>query len=192
MTSNHPRVLISTAALAFVLAAGAAAETIAGTDLEAAGLVADLPWAFEVTVEPATEDAEVRTTRCCFKSTAPIRRTEAGAEYLRVDLRVLEHENAGSAEAAFEELLADADPNIGLSYAWDRVLLSGALIYRLHAGCLFSEGNFQRIAEWLEEAVRRRTGSDLRVVACWCGSGCEELSAVHAPSAQHKGGSHGF
>lgn len=62
MTSDHPRVLITAAALAAALglAAGAAAETIAGTDLEAAGLVADLPWAFEVTVEPTTEEAAVR------------------------------------------------------------------------------------------------------------------------------------
>lgn len=61
MISDHPGVLISTAALAliFVLAAGAAAETIAGTDLEAAELVADLPWAFEVTVEPTIEDAPI-------------------------------------------------------------------------------------------------------------------------------------
>ncbi len=88
MTSDRPRVLITTAALAAALglAAGAAAETIAGTDLEAAGLVADLSWAFEVTVEPATEEATVRTTRYRFKSAAPVEKTAAGNIYLRADL----------------------------------------------------------------------------------------------------------
>ncbi len=136
MASDYPRVLITTAALAAALgfAAGAAAEIVAGTDLEAAKLVADLPWAFEVTVEPATEDAAIRITRYRFKSTAPIEKTAAGVVFLQADLTALEHADASSAEAAFDELLAGADPNIGLSYAWDKLLLSGALIYRLHAG----------------------------------------------------------
>ncbi len=94
----------------------------------------------------------------------------------------LKHADASSAEAAFEELLAGADPNIGLSYAWDKLLLSGTLIYRLHAGCIFSEANFRRRAERLEGAVRRRTGSDLRVVACRCGGGCREMPAAAVPS----------
>ncbi len=182
MTSDHPRVLGVTLALAFGLAAGAAAETIAGTGLEAADLVADLPWAFKVTVEPAIEEAAVRTTRYRFKSTAPIERTAQGAVYLRVDVRALEHADAGSAETVFEELLAGADPNIGLSYAWDQLLLSGAMIYRLHAGCIFAEENFRRMAERLEGAVQRRTGADLRVVDCRCGGGCQEVPAVSAPT----------
>ncbi len=174
--SDHPRILIITAALAVALATGAAGETIAGTELEATQLVSDLPWAFEVTIEPATEEAGVTTTRYRFKSTAPIEKTAEGATYLRTKLTVLEYGEARSADAAFEELLAGADPRIGLSYAWDSVLLSGALIYRLHAGCLFSKANFRRLADRLEEAVRR-TASDLRAAFCWCGSGCEEVLA---------------
>ena len=184
MTSDHPRGLITIAALAAALgfAAGSApAETIAGTDLEAAELVADLPWAFEVTVEPATEKAAVRTTRYRFKSTVPIEMTAAGNIYLRAAMTALEHADASSAEAALEELLVGADPNIGLSYAWDKLLLSGALIYCLHAGCIFSEENFRRMAERLEGGVRRRRGADLRVVACWCGGGCQEVPALAPP-----------
>ncbi len=191
MTSDHPRVLSVALAIAFGLAAGAAAETIAGTDLKAAELVAELPWAFAVTVEPATEEAAVRTTRYRFKSTTPIRNTAAGAVYLRADLAALEHADASSAEAAFDELLAGADPNTGLGYAWDQLLLSGALIYRLHAGCLFSEANFQRIAERLEGAVRR-TRADLQVVACRCGGGCREVSATPPTPTPREGGAHGF
>ncbi len=175
MTTDHPRVLITTAALAlaFVLAtAGAAAETIVGTDLEAAELVADLLWTFEVTVEPPTDDeANVQITRYRFQSTTPNAGTAPGDVYLRAELTVREHDGSSSAEAAFDELLAGADPDIGLSYAWDEVLLSGTLVYRLHAECTFSEENFRRVAERLEAALLRRI--DLRV-ACRCGSGCRE------------------
>ncbi len=177
MTSDHPRVLSVALAITFGLAAGAAAETIAGTNLEAAELVADLPWAFDVTVEPSTEEATVRTTRYRYKSIAPIERTSAGNTYLRIELTAREHGDARSAEGAFDELLAGADPRIGLSYAWDQLLLSGALVYRLHAGCIFSEENYQRMAEQLETAVRRRTGADLRVVDCRCGGGCRSQLA---------------
>ncbi len=191
MTSDHPRVLSVALTIAFGLAADAAAETIAGTDLEAAELVAELPWAFEVVVEPATEEAAVRTTRYRFRSTASIRKTAAGDVYLRAELTALEHADAGSAEAAFEELLAGADPDTGLSYAWDQLLRSGALIYRLHAGCTFSEETFRRLAERLEEAVRC-TGADLRVVACRCGGGCQEVSAAPPTPTQSEDGKHGF
>ncbi len=81
-------------AITFGLAAGAAAETIAGTDFEAAELVADLPRAFEVAV---TEEATVRTTRYRFSSAGPIRKTAVG--------------DVGTAEGAFKKLLVD--PNTG-------------------------------------------------------------------------------
>ncbi len=129
MTSDHPRSLISTAALAVALglALGVAAETIAGTDLEAPELVADLPWAFEVVIEPDTDDeVDVRTTRYRFQSKTPNTRTAPGDVYLRAELTVLEHGSSSSAEAAFEEMIAGADPDTGLSYAWDQLLLSGA------------------------------------------------------------------
>ncbi len=180
MTSDHPRVLITTAvmAIALGLAAGAGAETIAGTDLEAAELVADLPWAFEVAVEPATDDeGSVRTSRYRFQCTKPKTKTAPGY-FLLAELTALKHERASSAESAFEELLAGApstDPETWLGYAWGHLVLSGALIYRLHAECTFSEESFRRIAERLEGAVRRRRGTDLRVADCRCGGGCREV-----------------
>ncbi len=181
MTSDHSRSLITTAALAVVvLTAGAAAETIVGTDLKAAELVAGPPWSFEVTVEPASEgdDGPAPITRYRFQSTTPNTRTAPGDVYLRAELTALKHGDASSAEAAFDDLLAGADPDTGLSYAWDQLLLSDALIYRLHAECTFSEENFQRMAERLERAVRLRIGADLRVAGCRCGGGCREVPAA--------------
>ena len=70
-------------------------------------------------------------------------------------------------------LLAGADPDIGLSYAWDRLLLSGAVVYRLHAGCLWSEENFRRLAGRLEAVVWPH-----QRVACRCGGSCRELATA--------------
>lgn len=170
MTSDHRRARIGYLALvmAVVAAAPAAAEIIASADLEAAELVAELPWTFEVTVEPGGEEP-VRTTRHRFKSTAPIEKTAAGNVYLRAELTTYEHGDTESAQAAFDDVLAGADPVIGLSYAWDRLLRSGAVVYHLHAGCTWSEENFQRVAARLEAAAKP---PDLRV-ACRCGGGCK-------------------
>ncbi len=119
MTSDHPRVLSVAPAVAFGLASGAPAENVADTDLNAAELVADLSWAFEVAVERSTDDeAAVRSTRYRFQSTTPNIRTAPGDVYLRAEHTAVEHGDTHSAEAAFEELLAGADPDTGLSYAW--------------------------------------------------------------------------
>ena len=66
-------------AIAFELAVGAAAESIAGTDLEAAELIADLPWAFEVTIEPAGERPvapQELWSPMDFEARGPLRRTD--------------------------------------------------------------------------------------------------------------------
>ena len=175
MSPDHRRARISYLALlvTVVAASPGAAETIAGTDLEAAELVADLPWSFEVAsepIEPGSAEGPARATRHRFKSAAPIESTAAGDIYLRAELTTYEHVDAESARAAFDDLLAGADPDIGLSYAWDRLLRSGAVVYCLHGGCLWSQEAFQRVAERLEAAVR----PDQRI-ACRCGGGCREL-----------------
>ncbi len=184
MTSDHPKVLISyglALLLAIVGAAPVAAETIAATNLEAAELLADLPWAFEVTVgphepgEPGGGEEAVKTTWYRFKSTTPDTTTAPGDVYLRAELTTYEHADAQSARAGFDDLLASADPDIGLSYAWDRLLRSGAVIYHLHAECTFSEETFQQVAGRLEAALLRQP--DLRV-ACRCGGGCREVPAA--------------
>lgn len=162
--------------MAVVVAAPVAAETIAGTDLEAAELLmADLPWAFEVQFEPivpGSAEAPVRTTRHLFKSTAPIKTTAAGGVYLRAEMTTYEHADSQSARAAFDNLLAGADTDTGLSYAWDRLLLSGAVVvYHLLAECTFSEETFRRVAERLKAAVQH---PGLQVL-CRCGDGCREV-----------------
>ncbi len=174
--------------LSFVVAA--AAQPIFGNDLEAAELVAGLPWAFEVAVEAPAEaedgsgSAAVKVTRYRFKSTEPYSETAAGKVYLRLQLTTSEHGDVAAAEAAFDELLASADPDTGLSYAWDDLLLSGAVLYHLHAPCLFSEENFQRLVSRLEAAVQRQgQARSPRAFACRCGGGCREVAAApEAPS----------
>lgn len=177
MNSDRPRDLISccVALLMTVLyAAPVTAETIAGTDLADTDLIADLPWAFEVTSgprEPGSVEWPVRS-RHRFKSTTPIKKSAIGDVYLRTELTTYEHDDAVTARSGFEDLLVGADPDTGLSYAWDLLLLSGAVVYHLHAECTWSEESFQQVAGRLEGAIRCAH----QRVACRCGGGCRELT----------------
>ncbi len=156
----------------------AAAQPIPGTDLEVTGLVAELPWTFEVKVESpeGQEEGAKSVTRFRFKSTEPYSSSEEGKTYLRLELKTSEFDSSEAADGAFEQLLADAHPAIGLSYAWDQVFLSGETVYHLKVPCLFSEANFRRIVSSLEAALQQR-GPPTRVLGCRCGNGCEEEEA---------------
>lgn len=181
-TPDHPRSPLGfglALVVAISIAAPTLAETIAGTHLEAAMLVAELPWTFEARVEPPSTreggQEPVWIKRYHFKTMEPIDKTAAGATYLRADLTTSEHAGTEFGRSALEDLLTNADPDTGLSYAWDHLLQSGAMVYHLHAGCTFSEDAFQKMAGRIEEAVRHRP-FDLRVVTCRCGGGCRERS----------------
>ncbi len=158
----------------------ASAQIIPGTDQETTELVADLPWRFEVSQEsssaPEANGKLVQVTRFRFKSTAPYEKTPNGQIYLRAQLSTFEHDTPFAAESAFDDLLASADPVIGLSYAWDHIFVSGTIVYHLHVPCLFSEDRFRQMVARLEKPIRRQSASNLRVATCWCGTGCEEIS----------------
>ncbi|MCP3993899.1 MAG: hypothetical protein GY722_02385 [bacterium] len=153
-----------------------AAQIIPGTDQEAAELVADLPWRFEVSQErssaPEANEKLVQVTQFRFKSTEPYEQTPDGPIYLRAQLSTHEHDTAFAAESAFDDLLASADPVIGLSYAWDHILVNGTIVYHLHVPCLFSEARFREMAAELEKAIRRQAASSPRATTCRCGTGC--------------------
>ncbi len=159
----------------------ASQQIVPGTDQKVEGLVADLPWSFEITQENSIDskasEEPTQMTRFRFKSTEPYEETSDGKIYLRLRLSTFEHDTALAAESAFDELLGNADPGFGISYAWDQIFVSGTMVYHLHAPCLFSKDRFRQIVTILEGSIRRRSANNLRVMTCWCGSGCEEKPA---------------
>ncbi len=106
-----------------------------------------------------------------FRSSKPISEEQGRKTFLRFDVTLEHFPDQASADAAFSfsALMKKADPNIGLSYAWDEVMLEGSTLVHLAAPCLFSKANFTRLAANLETALGR---SPERTLRCECGFGC--------------------
>ncbi len=126
-------------------------------------IVAGLPWQFNVSTQQqratrpfshGSSDGWAQRISYQFISAEPYRSTAQGPLFLRAELTVERFESAGEAQQAFQSLLAKAHPDVGLSYAWDHLILSGNTLMHLHAGCVFSEENFLRMVSELEQLGR--------------------------------------
>lgn len=90
---------------------------------------------------------------------------------LELYVRVSRYPDRAAAKAAFEALLAGADPNTGLSYGWDRVALGGTQVIRTWAPCRFSKPNAMRVfANARRVFFPDRDPDD--AFTCSCGGGC--------------------
>lgn len=124
-------------------------------------MTTDLAWAFS-----HVERTEASKTVHGFKSLRPVSKRT----WLRFHVTVTEFETAGAAAASFQALVRKADPNQGLSYAWDTVLLAGEEVVHLAAPCLFSKENYGL----LDRNLRRAVGAKVtRSIKCYCGGGCD-------------------
>ncbi len=124
-------------------------------------MTTDLGWKFS-----HVERAETSKTVHSFKSTKPV----AKRTWLRFHVTVRDFETQPQATAAFQTLVRRADPNQGLSYAWDTVLLADKQVVHLAAPCLFSRKNYGRLAANLRGVVGAKA---TRSIHCHCGSGCD-------------------
>jgi hypothetical protein len=162
-------------------AAETGGATIEGTEVPAIALTRDLPWDFEVvaveqvTDGPVSTAAElVRGERIRLRSREPVTRAAAGPLYLRVELTSLRFADPSEASMALDDLLARADPDTGLSYAWDVALAAGCRLHLLHAPCTLAEQHVATMAAALEQAVVVDPEHRPRVAWCRCGGGCRE------------------
>ena len=166
-------------ALVALLACGtAAAAGLLGEEREVLDLFAGLSPVF--VIDAAETDEAGRLYR--VRSAEPTGRTSAGAVYLRATLTVSSHDEAEAASAAVERRLAEADPDTGLSYAWDYVAAAGDSLVHLHAPCTFSEESFRTVAE----ALAQKLSSTGMQAAFWCrcGSGCRAPAPFSPGPAQ--------
>lgn len=86
-------------------------------------------------------------------------------------VRIARYPDRASAKAAFDALLAGADPNTGLSYAWDWVALGGAQVIHVWAPCRFSRKNAHHIFASAKRALFPGPRPD-DAFHCDCGGGC--------------------
>jgi hypothetical protein len=157
--------------------AGDAAETEPTPVLDPVQIVEGLPWTFEIgTIDASgehdTSAAGVGSIRYDFTSTEPYNKTAQGKRFLRAELEITRYDSREVADAAYRRLLADAHPDMGLSYAWDRVILAAGALFHLHAGCTFSESSFGQMAGRLDALVRQPDDGAGDAFFCRCGGGC--------------------
>lgn len=139
---------------------------LAGPVLDGSVLTRDLDWSF-------TEDVrnEGSTTVHSFESEKPISEGSDGKTFLRFHVTVSQYENESAALGGYHALRKKADPNTGLSYAWDYVVQTGDAVVHLSAPCLWSRANFGKLVDNVDASLGkgRVPGRTLR---CSCGSGC--------------------
>jgi hypothetical protein len=89
-------------------------------------------------------------------------------------LEVTVYPRPEAAESAFKALVAKADHNTGLSYAWDHVVLDGSRVLHLEAPCLLTSERFGALSRRLDAILHAGAGQTLH---CVCGGGCDPRGA---------------
>ena len=138
-------------------------------------IVDGLPWVSDqlpVTMIDGEETA-LRSSRYEFVSKEPLGKTQEGSTRIKVELSVTDYGTPELAEENFLLIREAADPDMGLSYAWDYLLRQERAIYHLHTGCIVSEANFDIMVSNLTAAVSREGEGDAHVLRCRCGGGCQ-------------------
>ena len=155
--------------------AGMAEETelLPGSEAWVLALFASLPWETEVT--DLSEITRALGPDACVAGVERRFSHRLHTRTLHLELSVSEYPAPCGAEEAFEATLAAADPDTGLTYAWDLLLLAEQRLARLHAECRWSEANFERIAGVVEERLAEQRWRVARKVLCRCGGGCREI-----------------
>lgn len=162
-----------------------AAELIPGTDVPVDAIISGLPWEFFVSGMRKEQEARTSVLEAPrpvgefvhnIESSKPCARSGSQGDRtcLRANLTSRSFSDPARARQRYLEMLDSADPDTGLTYAWDLVILNGRHLYRLHAGCLFSEDSFESMSSRLATAVIGQDGSAARRFVCRCGGGCAE------------------
>ncbi len=131
-----------------------------------------LPWKFSVSTEQSNA---AETTRTLFVSSEPLENSGGKTIFLRASLETRKFDQSAQAAEVFAEQAHDAHPDMGLTYAWDLLVLDGTQLHRLHAPCLFSEESFDTMSANLLEMISPATSQVLR---CRCGGGCLQTNAA--------------
>ncbi len=152
----------------------AAAETADGAKADYSVILEGLPLKFRHTSSPLKdkpENAET-STRYDFVSIKPLKKTARGAVYLKADLTVTSYRSSEAATQALRNIREKAHPDMGLSYAWDYLLLQDKRLYHLHSGCVISEENFDIMVDNLRKHIFQEGDVAHAAIRCRCGGGC--------------------
>ena len=166
----------------------AVAETTDGAKVDYSVILEGLPWEFKHTSTPLGEKPEKAETsiRYDFVSIKPLKKTSRGAVYLKADLTVTSYSSSEAAAQALRNIQGKAHPDMGLSYAWDYLLLQEKRLYHLHSGCVISEENFDIMVHNLRKHIFQEGDVAHAALRCRCGGGCR-IPQESSPATQSGG-----
>ena len=164
---KHSLTLLSSLLLQFG-SATYAADLIPGTSTPAKSVMNELPWKFSVQTDKA---GDIQIQR--FRSLKPIRKTKTGGLYLRSTLTSQQFNNNDEAHAHFRQQASFAHPEMGLSYAWDYLIISDDHVHHLYGECTLSENNFRQMVGNLKQALNIPVDRKEVSIFCRCGGGCK-------------------
>lgn len=136
--------------------------TIPGTVTPCHKLVSELPWQFNI--------EKKENHRILFKSLKGKR--QPGIP-LKIFLAVSSHVSQEAAEESFSQINKDANPDTGISYGWDLVMLREKGIFHLHADCTLAERHFESLVHTLKQIVPTSGKHPSHALYCRCGGGCK-------------------
>lgn len=150
-------------------------ETAENPTLDYSVIVSGLPWAFDQLPQEKDDrgDSKENSSQYYFVSKEPPGITTGGSTRIKVELSVIDYATPESAAENFLLIREKADPDMGLSYAWDYLLRQERAIYHLHTGCIVSEANFDIMLGNLTAAVSREGEGEPQALRCRCGGGCQ-------------------
>ncbi len=143
---------------------------IPGTGATCLSLVKDLPWKFDLDSKKKDELSAI-----IYTSHEKIKKPSAK---LQLRLEIIAFASKKRAEKALREKYSSADPDMGLSYAWDFIAVQNMYLYHLHADCMLAESHFISATDALNEIL---TAADLfqknnnSAFFCRCGGPCRMM-----------------
>ncbi len=138
---------------------------IPSTDTTCHELVSELPWLFNIHVK---EEQPIRITYLSSHS------MQQPNMYLKIFLDISEYPNRQETAIGFSQTCQKADPDMGLSYGWDLLLIRKNRIYHLHADCTLAEQHFNSLAQSLQQIIGPPDTQNSQTLSCRCGGGCKQ------------------
>ena len=139
--------------------------TIPGTIVSCDKLVSNLPWQFSI------EEKAGGIGQILYLSPKGI---PLPGMHLKISLGVSNYSSQDAATKAFSQTCKNADPDIGISYGWDLVMIRKNRIFHLHADCTLAEQYFESMVQTLAEIVEPSGKFTSPLLLCRCGGGCKQ------------------
>jgi len=138
---------------------------IPGTESSCGELISELPWSFSI------EQKEGANRRIFFESQGG---TGKGGVHLKMILDISTYRSKKATIDSFVQVLNKADPDMGLTYGWDFIIIQETRLYHLHADCSLSESNFMVMVRVLERILGLSSNHKPPALLCRCGGGCKD------------------